>query len=188
MKRARIGSVAGMGNLLRRDRVKATLLKEAAEEKTLVLASTFQEKPKRLLVVRRRVHVEIKAGIVPLAKGRTGRQRLKEFLKSFCARILQFREKCFRHDNGMPRSPSAARLANLVRLRAGEVEQSAERVRTKMRLVPQNDRPMRQLRIPPTPVRGALNGAEHAAFGRWIHHTIHSWKVQPIQFRADCLV
>jgi len=82
-----------MGNLLRRDRVKATLLKEAAEEKTLVLASTFQEKPKRLLVVRRRVHVEIKAGIVPLAKGRTGRQRLKEFLKRFCARILQLREK-----------------------------------------------------------------------------------------------
>src|SRR5207245_7063239 len=106
----------------------------------------------------------------------------------FCARILQFREKCLRHDNGMPRSPSAARLANLVRLRAGEVEQSAERLPTEMRLVPQDDRPMRQLSIPTTPARGALNGAEHAAFGRWIHHTIHFWKAQAIQFHSDRLV
>jgi len=85
----------------------------------------------------------------------------------------------------MSRATSTARLANLVRLRAGEVEQSAERVRTEMRLVPQNDRPMGQLSIPTIPARGALNGAEHAAFGRWIYHTIHSWKVQAIQFRVD---
>src|SRR5438093_6650529 len=88
----------------------------------------------------------------------------------------------------MPRAPSTAWLANLVRLRAGEVEQSAERVRTEMRLVPQSDRPMGQLSVPTTPARGALNGAEHAAFGRWIHHPIHSGKVKAIQFRADCLV
>src|SRR5438093_3867717 len=88
----------------------------------------------------------------------------------------------------MPRAPSTAWLANLVRLRAGEVEQSAERVQTEMRLVPQSDRPMGQLSIPTTPARGALNGVKHAAFGRWIHHPIQSRKVQAIQFRADRLV
>src|SRR5438876_10412288 len=88
----------------------------------------------------------------------------------------------------MPRAPPAARLANPVRLRAGEVEQCVERFRTEIRLVPQNDRPMAQLSVPTTPARGALNGAEHAAFGRWIHHAVHFWKIQAIQFRADRLV
>ena len=69
-------SVDGMGNLLLRDRVKAMLLEEA---------STFPEKTKRQLVVRRRVHVEIKAGIVQLAEDRTGRQCRKESLKSISA-------------------------------------------------------------------------------------------------------
>ena len=170
-----------MGNLLRRDRVKAMHLEER-------LVCCPQEKTKRLLIVRRRVHVEIKAGIVQLAKRRTGRQCLKEFFKSFGARIFQFHENWFRHDNGMPRAPSAARLANLVRLHAGEVEQCAERLRSEMRLVSQNDRPMGQLSIPTTPARSALNGTEHAAFGRWIYHTIHTWKVQAIQFRVDRLV
>src|SRR5438445_12757734 len=57
-----------------------------------------------------------------------------------------------------------------------------------MWLVAQNDYPMDQLSIPTIPARGALNGAEHAAFGCWIRHTIHSWKVQAIQFRLDRLV
>src|SRR2546426_546599 len=105
MRRTRIDPVDGMGNLLRRDRVKAILLSEAL---------AFPEKTKRLLVVRRRVHVEIKAGIVQLAKGRAGRHCTQEFLKSFGARIFEFHENCFRHDYGMPRAPSAARLANLV--------------------------------------------------------------------------
>ena len=68
----------GMGNLLRRDRVKAMHLEER-------LVCCPQEKTKRLLIVRRRVHVEIKAGIVQLAEGRTGRQCRKESLKSISA-------------------------------------------------------------------------------------------------------
>jgi hypothetical protein len=48
-------SVGGMGNLLRHNRVKAMHLDEA---------SAFPKKAERLRVVRRRVHVEIKAGIV----------------------------------------------------------------------------------------------------------------------------
>ena len=47
---------------------------------------------------------------------------------------------------------------------------------------------MRQLCIPTTPARGALNRVKHATFGRWIRHTIHSWKVKAIQFRAERLV
>ena len=70
-------------------------------------------------------------------------------------------------------------------MQVGEIEQSAKRVGTEMRLVSQNNHPMGQLVPPATPACGALNGAEHAAFRSWICHTIHSWKVQAIQFRAD---
>ncbi len=50
-----------------------------------------------------------------------------------------------------------------------------------MRLVPQNDRPGRQRRVPAAPICRANNRTEHSAFGRRIDDSIPKGKAQTIQ-------
>src|SRR5438552_16299640 len=88
----------------------------------------------------------------------------------------------------MTRPPTPARLANFLRMRRRQTQQCAQRFKTQMRLIAQNNNPMRQRWIPIAPGCGALNGTEHAAFRFQVSDAVARRKTEPVEFPACRLI
>ena len=76
------------------------------------------------------------------------------------------------------------RLANLLRVNRAEFEQPLQRIFAQMRLISQNQPPMRQVRLPSSPLCRALNRTEHPALGIRIQDPLLQREPQSIQFNA----
>lgn len=85
----------------------------------------------------------------------------------------------------MARAATAAGLADFFAVVAGELKNGIERGWLKMRLVAKRDCPMTQRVLPSGPLRGALDGTEHAPVRAGIDDARIGRKPDPIQLTGN---
>ncbi len=99
--------------------------------------------------------------------------------------MLEGRKRVHRQDHWMPRMAAPGWLTDFFRMPRCEICQRGQSRRLQVRLISQYDGPMRQGCSPSGPARGALNGAEHAPAGIWIHDAVRHGKQQAVQFGGE---
>ena len=114
-------------------------------------------KSTRSLVIFRRIHIEIQAGILRFKQSGFGGLRLEESPQVRGGVISKGVENRCREEDWMSGPAAAGGLANLRSVGACEFEQGAQRVLSKVRLIPQDDDPVCEAFIPSFPGGGALN-------------------------------
>jgi hypothetical protein len=79
-------------------------------------------------------------------------------------------------------------LADPVGMGGGEIQNGGDRFRTKMRLVSQGNGEMGQVSFPACPAGSALQGTEHASFGRWIEDRLGNIAGQTVKFGLERVI
>jgi len=83
---------------------------------------------------------------------------------------------------------AAGGLAGLGRVRGGEIEHLPQRLPLEMRLVSQDNRPVRENLLPTGPLGGASDGAEHTMLRSRVDNAVLGGETKAVEFGLDGLV
>ncbi len=139
------------------------------------------------MVIFGAVNVEVQAGVVKFAKGDRARVGSEELFEGRYRGACDSPEHGFGEQDGMAWMPMPRGLAGPDGVFGAEVEQVLESPAFQVRLVAEDDRPVRQIGSPSGKSGGALDGTEHALVGSRVDDPVFGREPKAVEFRVDGL-